>query len=169
MCISPLCNGSEAKAARDESSGGLGFSGAPSPAVSRESEPDGVEAHGVPVEEESCDQDGVVVFETSLVPVVEVEMAQLPPSFDPRSRALDETPEEEEGPHPEVAECSGIIVGASPASYFRSDGPQVIRCFQVAPRPLWVTPPLSSAWPLYGFKAATTCSLLCSTTAYQSV
>lgn len=112
----------------------MGFSGVPSPTVSNKSEPDRVEAHGAPLEDESCDQEGVVVFETSLVPIVEVEMAQLPPSIDPRCKVLDEIPEEE-GSDPEVSECSGRIVGASPASYFRSDGPQVIRCFQVASRP----------------------------------
>ncbi|XP_027142932.1 titin isoform X6 [Larimichthys crocea] len=127
VCISPLCNGSETKTAHEETSSSLGFSG--SPTVSHKSEPDSVEAPGVPIEEESCDQEGVVVFETSLVPIVEVEMAQLPPSFDPCCRALDEI-QEEEGPCPEVSECSGRIVGSSPASYFRSDGPRVIRCFQ---------------------------------------
>ncbi|KAI3360936.1 hypothetical protein L3Q82_013144, partial [Scortum barcoo] len=129
VCISLLCNGSETKTALEESGRNLGLSGLPSPTVSHKSEADSVEAHGAPLEEESCDQEEVVVFETSLVPIVEVEMAQLPPSPDPRSKALDETPEEE-GSDPEVSECSGRIVGASPASYFRSDGPQVIRCFQ---------------------------------------
>lgn len=129
MCISLLCNGSETKTAHEETSSN--FSGIPSPTVSNKSDPDSVEAHGAPVEEESCDQDEVVVFETSLVPIVEVEMAQLPPSPDPCCRALDETLEEE-GSYPEVSECSGTIAGSSPASYFRSDGPQVIRCFQVA-------------------------------------
>lgn len=114
-----------------ETSSNLDFSGKPSPTVSHKSEPDSVEFHGVPVEEESYDQEEVVVFETSLVPIVEVEMAQLPPSLDLSSKALDETLEEE-GSYPGVSECSGRIVGSSPASYFRSDGPQVIRCFQVA-------------------------------------
>lgn len=109
----------------------MGVSGIPSPTVSHKSGPDGVEPYGAPVEEDSCDHEAVVVFETSLVPIVEVEMAQLPPSLDPCCRALDETPEEE-GSYPEVSECSGRIVGSSPASCFRSDGPQVIRCFQVA-------------------------------------
>ncbi|XP_044063520.1 uncharacterized protein LOC122881404 isoform X14 [Siniperca chuatsi] len=129
VCISLLCNGSETKAAHEETSSNLGFSGIPSPTVSHRSEPDSVEAHGAPVEEESCDEEEVVVFETPLVPIVEVEMAQLPPSLDPCCKALDETLEEE-GLYPEVSECSGRIVGSSPASYFRSDGPQVIRCFQ---------------------------------------
>lgn len=131
MCISPLCNGSETKAAHEETRRNLGFAGTPGPAVSHKSEPDGVEAHSSPVEEESCDQDMVVVFETNLVPVVEVEVAQLPHSFDSSRKALDET-QEEEGSCPGVSECSGRIVGSSPASYFWSDGPQVIRCFQVA-------------------------------------
>lgn len=98
--------------------------------MSHKSEPDSVEAHGAPLEEESCDQEEVIVFETSLVPIVEVEMAQLPPSLNPRRKALETL--EEEGSDPEVSEFSGRIVGSSPASYFRSDGPQVIRCFQVA-------------------------------------
>ncbi|XP_041798225.1 uncharacterized protein LOC121610272 isoform X2 [Chelmon rostratus] len=129
VCISPLCNGSETKTAHEETSSHLGFSGSPSPAASHGSEPASVEAHGAPAEEESCDQEEVVVFETSLVPIVEVEMAQLPPSLDPCSRALDETLAEE-GSCPEVLQRSGRIAVSSPASYFRSDGPQVIRCFQ---------------------------------------
>lgn len=100
--------------------------------MSRTSEPDSVESCGAPLEEESCDQDEVVVFETSLVPIVEVEMAQLPPSLESCCTALDEIPEEEEEPYTQVSECAGRLAGSSPASYFRSDGPRVIRCFQVA-------------------------------------
>lgn len=129
MCISPLYNGSETKTAHQETGSSLGFSGK-RPTVSHKCEPDGIEARGGPVEEESFDQEEVVVFETSLVPIVEVEMAQLPTSPDPCCQALDETLEEE-GSYP-VSERSGMIIGSSPASYFRSDGPQVIRCFQVA-------------------------------------
>ncbi|XP_042281134.1 titin-like isoform X2 [Thunnus maccoyii] len=129
VCISPQCDGSEAKAAHVETSSNLDFSGIPSPTVSHKSEPDSVEAHDVPVEEDSCDQEEVVVFETSLVPIVEVEMAQLPPSLDLSGKDLDEI-QEEEASYPGVLECSGRIVGCSPASYFMSDGPQVIRCFQ---------------------------------------
>lgn len=128
MCISPLCNGSESKTAQEETGSSLGLR---SSAVSRKSEPGSVEAHIAPIEEESCDEEEAVVFETSLVPIVEVEMAQLPPSLDSFTRALDEIPEEEES-FSEVSESSGMIAGCSPASYFRSDGPQVIRCFQVA-------------------------------------
>lgn len=134
MCISPFCNGSETKTAHEETSSNLGVSSIPSPNVSHTSEPDSAVAHGAgaPVDEESCDQVEVVVLETSLVPIIEVEMAQLPLSLHPSSRALDETLGEE-GSCPEVSECSGRIIGSSPASYFKSDGPQVIRCFQVAP------------------------------------
>ncbi|XP_028436502.1 uncharacterized protein LOC114557282 isoform X6 [Perca flavescens] len=127
--ISFLCNGSETKTAHEETSSNLGFSGIPRPTVSHKSASDGVDAHGAPVEEESCDQEVVVVFETSLVPILEVEMAQLPPSLDPCCKALDGT-QEEEGSCTEVLECSGKIAGSSPASYFRGDGPQVVRCFQ---------------------------------------
>ncbi|XP_029360050.1 titin homolog isoform X2 [Echeneis naucrates] len=125
VCISSLCSGSETKAEEASSS----LPGISRPTASHKSEPDSCEAHGAPIEEESYDQDEVVVFETSLVPIVEVEMAQLPPSNDPSYKALDET-QEEEGSYPGVSECSGGIVGSSPASYFRSNGPQVIRCFQ---------------------------------------
>ncbi|XP_033983708.1 uncharacterized protein LOC117480474 isoform X6 [Trematomus bernacchii] len=128
VCISLLCNGSETKTANEETSSSLGFSGISSPTVSHMSEPDSVEARGVPVEE-SHDKEVVVVFETSLVPIIEGEMAQLPPSFDPCCKALERILEEE-GSCPEVSESSGKIVGRSPASCFRSDGPQVVRCFQ---------------------------------------
>ncbi|XP_026148920.1 uncharacterized protein LOC113122119 isoform X2 [Mastacembelus armatus] len=129
VCISTQCSGSETKAAHEETCSHLGFSGIPSPGASHKGGPDSVEANGAPVQEVSCDQEEVVLFENSLVPIVEVEVAQLPLSSDPSCKALDET-QEEEGSHPGVSECSGSITGASPASYFRSDGPQVIRCFQ---------------------------------------
>lgn len=131
MCISSLCNDSETRAAHEETSSSLGLSGTPRPTACHKSEPDSVEANDGPIEEESCDQDEFVVFETSLVPIVEVEMAQLPPSLEHHCKALDEL-QEEEGSYPGASECSGRIVGSSPASYFRSNGPQVIRCFQVA-------------------------------------
>lgn len=130
MCISPLCYGSQTKVEHEETSSSVGFSGTPSPIASHKSEPDCVEANSAPVEEKSFDQDEFVVFETSLVPIVEVEMAQLTPSVH-TCKALDVI-QEEEGSHPGVSECSGRIAGSSPASYFRSNGPQVIRCFQVA-------------------------------------
>ncbi|XP_032374160.1 uncharacterized protein LOC116690995 isoform X12 [Etheostoma spectabile] len=127
--ISFLCNGSETNSAHEETSSNLGFSGIPRRTVSHKSASDGVEAHSAPVEEESCDQEEVVVFETSLVPILEVEMAQLPPSLNLCCKALDGT-QEEEGSCTEVLECSGKIAGSSPASYFRDNGPQIVRCFQ---------------------------------------
>ncbi|XP_051813083.1 protein 4.1-like isoform X10 [Acanthochromis polyacanthus] len=127
VCISPLSYGSETKPAHEETSSSLGFAGKPSSTVSPESELDGVEAHSAPVEEEWRDQEEVVVSDATSVPVVEVELAQLPPSFGPSCKALDSI-REEEGSCPGVSE--GRIVGSSPASYFWSDGPQVIRCFQ---------------------------------------
>ncbi|XP_034553554.1 titin-like [Notolabrus celidotus] len=132
VCVSLLCNGSESKTTHTEtsSSSSEGFSGKPSPTVSHKSEPDKVkELHSAPLEEESTDQDEVVVFETSLLPIVEVERAQLSPSLDPSCKALDDILLEG-GSNPEVLEGSGGIVGSSQASYFRSDGPQVVHCFQ---------------------------------------
>lgn len=124
--------------------------------MSQNSEPDSFKAHsvGAPVDEESCDQEEVVVLETSLVPILEVEMVQLPPSVDPSCRALDETLGEE-GSYPEVSECSEKIIGSSSASYFKSDGLRVIRCFQVASWPPLGDADSVSAWHLYEFKAAT--------------
>ncbi|XP_054478342.1 LOW QUALITY PROTEIN: uncharacterized protein LOC129110178 [Anoplopoma fimbria] len=129
LCISLPCNGSETKNAHEETSCSLGFSRIPSPDVRHKSEPGSVQAQDAQVGEESCDQEELVVFETSLVPILEVEMAQLPASLDPCCEALDGI-QEEEGSCLEVSACSGKIVGSSPASYFRSDGPQVVRCFQ---------------------------------------
>ncbi|XP_071372176.1 uncharacterized protein [Centroberyx affinis] len=132
LCFSPIRDGSDTKAAHEETSSNLGFSGVPSPAASRKSEPDSVEAHDAPDVAEPCDQEEGVVSETSLVPIVEVEMAKLPPSHRPPSTAIDETQlkeEEEEASYPGL-EYSGRIVGSSPASYFVSGGPHVIRCFQ---------------------------------------
>ncbi|XP_075964987.1 uncharacterized protein LOC142969175 isoform X5 [Anarhichas minor] len=120
VCISLPCNGSETHTAHEDT-----FSGMPSPTVSHDSEPEDAR-----VEEGSCDQEEVVVFETSSVPAVEVETAQLPASLGRCRKALDGTREEEEGSYPEVSVRSGKIVGSSPASCFRSDGPQVVRCFQ---------------------------------------
>ncbi|KAM6936089.1 uncharacterized protein PEZ65_006329 isoform 2-T2 [Lycodopsis pacificus] len=125
VCVSLPCNGSETHTAHEDTCSSLGFSGMPSPTVSHDSE-----AEDARVEEESCDQEEVVVFETSSVPAVEVETAQLPASLGRCRKALDGTREEEEGSCPEVSVRSGKIVGSSPASCFRSDGPQVVRCFQ---------------------------------------
>lgn len=119
-----MCISSETKDALEETISRSDLSGTPSPSVSHKREPDSVEAHSVPVEEQSCDQEEVVVFETPLAPIVEVEMAELPPSLDLSSKGR--------GSYPGVSESSGRIVGCSPASLVSSDGPQVLRCFQVA-------------------------------------
>lgn len=126
MCIRPLSNGSDTKTAHEETSSSLEFTDLPI-----KSEPESVEVHSATVEKELRDQEEVVVFEANLVPIVEVEMAQLPPSFDPSCNALEVIPEEG-GSCPGVSADSGRIAGSSPASYFWSDGPQVMRCFQVA-------------------------------------
>ncbi|XP_035988373.1 titin homolog isoform X11 [Fundulus heteroclitus] len=129
VCVSPRFKSSETNTLHEETGSNLGVSEAPGPSGSQRTEPDGVEALSAPVEEESCCDEEVVVFETLLVPLVEVEMAQLPPPAGSSCKALDEI-QEEEGTCPVASECSGGIVGSSPASYFWSDGPQVIRSFQ---------------------------------------
>ncbi|RVE62518.1 hypothetical protein OJAV_G00158110 [Oryzias javanicus] len=126
-CISPLYKGSDSKAALEEAAGNLGVSDPSSPTVSHHSQPDGAEAFDCPLEEESLNQEEVVVYETHLVPLVEVEAAQLGPPFDSSCKALDLIQEEDE---PGQSECSEGIVGSSSASLFWSDGPQVVRCFQ---------------------------------------
>ncbi|XP_055358922.1 uncharacterized protein LOC114842461 isoform X3 [Betta splendens] len=125
VCISPVCKASETEVALEESGTTLGLSDTAPPTVTHQSEPDGTDANSAAAEEEIFDEDESVVFETSMVPIVEVELAQLPPTCKP----LDVI-QEEDGPHPGVSECSGPIAGSSTASYFRSDGQQVIRCFQ---------------------------------------
>ncbi|MEQ2239384.1 hypothetical protein ILYODFUR_003978, partial [Ilyodon furcidens] len=129
VCISPRCKGSEKKTLHAETSSNFGVSEVSGPSESHQSEPDGVEALSAPVEEESCNHEEVVVFETLLVPLVDVEMAQLAPPVESSCRALDEI-QEEEGTCPVASESSGGIVGPSPAYHFWSDGPQIIRCFQ---------------------------------------
>ncbi|XP_077454872.1 uncharacterized protein LOC144073149 isoform X2 [Stigmatopora argus] len=79
--------------------------------------------------DKSCDQEALVVIQSSLVPVVEVQMVQLPPSVEPRSKYLNET-RKEDSSFPRLLERSGNLVGSSPASHFRSCAPQVIRSFQ---------------------------------------
>ncbi|XP_041843135.1 uncharacterized protein LOC121641205 isoform X3 [Melanotaenia boesemani] len=129
VCISSLSKGSETKAGHEETSIYLGFTVISSPNITPKSELDSVEAFTAPVEEQSCDQEEDVVFETPPVPELEVKMVQLASSFKTSCKVLDEI-QEEKGSCPGVAECSERIVGSSPASYYWSDGPQVMRCFQ---------------------------------------
>ncbi|XP_041648442.1 uncharacterized protein LOC121513033 isoform X2 [Cheilinus undulatus] len=126
MSVSLPCNGSETKM---ETIINESLTHKQIPTLSHQSDPNSAELLGASAEEESCDQEEFVVFETSLLPIVEVEMVQLPPSPDPCCRALDET-REEDGSNTEAPEDFGRIVGSSQASYFRSDGPQVVRCFK---------------------------------------
>lgn len=132
MCISPFISGTETRTAYKETSSSLGISIIPVQTVSHKSQSDcgGVHGANAPVAEESCDRDEVVLSETLQVPIIKVETVQPPPSLDPFCRALDETLREE-GLY-EVMESSGRLIGPSSASYFKSNGPQVIRCFQVA-------------------------------------
>ncbi|XP_061632023.1 uncharacterized protein LOC133479298 isoform X4 [Phyllopteryx taeniolatus] len=123
--ISPVCRVSETKAALEETPVSLGFSNKTSPAVSPWHS---ASAPRVPFDK-SCDQETLVVIESSLVPMVEVEMVHLVPSLEPSSTYLDET-QKAEGSCPRFSEHSGNKVGSSPASYFRGGGPQVIRSFQ---------------------------------------
>ncbi|XP_019728383.1 uncharacterized protein LOC109517586 isoform X5 [Hippocampus comes] len=123
--ISPLCRGTETRAALEETAVSLGFSSKSSPIVSHCHSAVAPRVHF----DKSVDQEALVVIGSSLVPMVEVEMVQLPPSLDPSSTFLNET-QKEEGSCPRFSEHSGSIVGSSPASYFMSGGPQVIRSFQ---------------------------------------
>ncbi|XP_077430721.1 uncharacterized protein LOC144057263 isoform X3 [Vanacampus margaritifer] len=119
--ISPLCRGSGTRAALTETAVNLKSSLIASLGHS-------AVAPRVPFDK-SCDQEALVVIESSLLPMVEVAMVQLPLSLDASSQYLDEA-QKEEGSCPRFLERSGNIVGSSPASYFRSGGPRVIRSFQ---------------------------------------
>ncbi|XP_072316529.1 uncharacterized protein [Eucyclogobius newberryi] len=124
VCDSPQCSESRTNTAHEETRSALSFSGTSSPAISRTSETDG------PQDQELCDQDVVVVFETSLVPVVEVEMAPLPcPLHECKDLHAAQMKEHQES-HSGEEYHSGTIVGSSSVSYFRSVGPKVMRCFQ---------------------------------------
>ncbi|XP_028326291.1 LOW QUALITY PROTEIN: protein 4.1-like [Gouania willdenowi] len=116
--LSPISTGSEARTAAMETSSVLANSDTLSPTVNHERAPDDVDAYRAPLEEERNEEE--VVYETVLLPVVEVEIAQLPPSCEALGDSL-----EEDG-----LESSRRIVVSSPASHFWSDGPQVVRCFQ---------------------------------------
>lgn len=134
MCDSPQCSDFKSDTTLEETRNGLSISQMSSPTVSHTSEPDRLQDAA-----ELCDQDVVVVYETSLVPVVEVEMTQLPsflperpcPCKDLDAAQLKEDLEYQES-CPGEADCSETVAGSSPVSYFRTVGPKVIRCFQVA-------------------------------------
>ncbi|XP_051922260.1 uncharacterized protein LOC127601230 isoform X5 [Hippocampus zosterae] len=123
--ISPLCRGTETRAALEDTAVSLGYSSKSSPNVSHCHSAVAPRVHF----DKSFDQEALVVIGSSMVPMVEVEMVQLPPSLHPSSIFLDET-QKEEVSCPRFSEHSGSIVGSSPASYFMSGGPQVIRSFQ---------------------------------------
>ena len=102
--------------------------------------PYGAQSHNAPEGAESGDEDEGVVSGNNLVPIVEVELARLhnPHNpYQPSCPAVEEEVEEvevveEEDTDPSL-EQSVRIAGASHASYFVGGGPQVIRCFKVAP------------------------------------
>ncbi|XP_061144297.1 uncharacterized protein LOC133160560 isoform X2 [Syngnathus typhle] len=121
--ISPLCRGSETRAALKEN---LGFSNKSNPIVSLHHS---AVAPARVAFDKSCDQEALVVIGSSMVPMVEVEMMQPFSSLDPGSKFLDET-QKEESSCPRFSERSGNITGSSPASCFMSGGPQVIHSFQ---------------------------------------
>ncbi|XP_014874888.1 uncharacterized protein LOC106937742 isoform X1 [Poecilia latipinna] len=129
VCISPSCKRSETKTLHEDARSNFGGAEASGSSQSRQSEPDVVEGLSAPVEESLCDHEEVVLFETLLVPLVEVEMAQLAPPVESVCKALDKIPEEE-GTCLVAPECSGGIVGLSSPSFFWSDGPKVMRCSQ---------------------------------------
>ncbi|KAK6327023.1 hypothetical protein J4Q44_G00026680 [Coregonus suidteri] len=143
VCITPpIREEFDTKAAlQQESSSTVRPSGGPSPARSTETGPYGVDSkfHDAPGVVGPCDQgdeeervsSGIT---TSHVPIVEVERAQLPHSYQLQRTVLEEEEEEEEEEEPSDpgsrGEQSGRITGAFHTSYFVSGVPHVIRCFQ---------------------------------------
>ncbi|XP_064802866.1 titin-like isoform X6 [Oncorhynchus masou masou] len=135
VCITPIREELDTKAAlqQDESSSTVRPSGGPSPSpASTETGPDRVDSksHDAPGAAGPCDQDDEHVSSgttTSHVPVVEVERAQLPHSYQLQGTVLEEEEPADPGSR---GEQSGRITGASHTSYFVSGVPHVIRCFQ---------------------------------------
>ncbi|XP_042174722.1 uncharacterized protein LOC112225339 isoform X10 [Oncorhynchus tshawytscha] len=135
VCITPIREELDIKAAlqQDESSSTVRPSGGPSPSpASTETGPDRVDSksHDAPGVAGPCDQDDAHVSSgttTSHVPVVEVERAQLPHSYQLQGTVLEEEEPADPGSR---GEQSGRITGASHTSYFVSGVPHVIRCFQ---------------------------------------
>ncbi|XP_064883597.1 titin-like isoform X13 [Oncorhynchus nerka] len=135
VCITPIREELDTKAAlqQDESSSTGRPSGGPSPSpASTETGPDRVDSksHDAPGVAGPCDQDDEHVSSgttTSHVPVVEVERAQLPHSYQLQGTVLEEEEPADPGSR---GEQSGRITGASHTSYFVSGVPHVIRCFQ---------------------------------------
>lgn len=130
MCISPRCRISESKTLHEETNCNFEVSEVSGHSESHQSEPDDVQVPSAPIEEGACDHEEVVVFETLLVPLVEVKTAQMAPLVESYCTPLDKI-QEEEGTCAMASECSWGIAESSPASYFWSNGPKVIRCSQV--------------------------------------
>ncbi|XP_031667829.1 titin isoform X2 [Oncorhynchus kisutch] len=135
VCITPIREELDTKAAlqQDESISTVRPSGGPSPSpASTETGPDRVDSksHDAPGVAGPCDQDDEHVSSgttTSHVPVVEVERAQLPHSYQLQGTVLEEEEPADPGSR---GEQSGRITGASHTSYFVRGVPHVIRCFQ---------------------------------------
>lgn len=134
--MTPTRDDSSPKAVQDEASICLVPLGHSSSTVSQQSETNGEQSHGACDAAEPLDQGQqgeLVICGSSLVPIIEVETFN--PSHPPSSAVLEdgshgEEEEEEKAPAP-VLKKSMTISGVSPASYFESRGPYVIRCFQV--------------------------------------
>uniref|UniRef100_A0A8K9X2N3 Protein 4.1 n=1 Tax=Oncorhynchus mykiss TaxID=8022 RepID=A0A8K9X2N3_ONCMY len=135
VCITPIREELDTKAAlqQDESSNTVRPSGGPSPSpASTETGPDRVDSksHDAPgvagpyVQDDEHVSSGTT---TSHVPVVEVERAQLPHSYQLQGTVLEEEEPADPGSR---GEQSGRITGTSHTSYFVSGVPHVIRCFQ---------------------------------------
>ncbi|XP_061771934.1 uncharacterized protein LOC133562090 isoform X5 [Nerophis ophidion] len=120
VSISPMCSGSEAKAAHEETFITLDFSNKSSPAVGLCRCAD---APCVPVEK-SCDQEELLVMRPSFAPIVNV--AQPPPSLNLSTKGFHENQRKIVSGLPE---CSGNIVGTS-APYFRNGAPRAVHSFQ---------------------------------------
>ncbi|XP_062322680.1 titin-like isoform X3 [Osmerus eperlanus] len=136
VCFTPVRDDSPTRA---EQEAGLSVGGAllPDPNVTPNAlrGPCGAQSHNAPEGAESGDEDEGVVSGNDLVPIVEVELAQLHNPYQPSCPALEEEEEEEEEEEGKEdtdpsLEQSVRIAGALHASYFVGGGPQVIRCFK---------------------------------------
>ncbi|XP_061919110.1 uncharacterized protein LOC133660052 isoform X2 [Entelurus aequoreus] len=118
--ISPMCSGSKAKAAHEETFVSLDFSNKSSPTVGHCRCAD---APSVPVEK-SCDQEELLVLRPSFAPIVIV--AQPPPSLNLSTKGFNDN---QRKVVPGLPECSGNRVGTS-TPYFRNGAPRAVHSFQ---------------------------------------
>lgn len=135
MCFAPVRDDSDAKGEQQEANSRVGCSGVTGPSRNHCGGHDRVQSHSAPGGAETSDEGESEISGNNLVPIIEVETAQLPIPHQPSCPILEGEEEEEVAANPALQQK---IAEASPSCYFVGGGPHVIRCFKVAP--------LSQSW-----------------------